>query len=337
MMMLLLGGAALILYVVGRFTVGAVPAGMDRPVPRVLVALVPVFAISIIAVVMKRPILAMHLPIACAAAAMSFGLAAVLTGRPALPGAVPNRSWALLVPAVAMLLIAALGGKLDFAVIIALLAYGWLAISTWQADPLEIALPESETAVTPASPQLAAAIWFVGLAAACVAGVLAMHGTDHLDAVRTRSSDSLVAVFLLSPAIVVPFFFELLPPCRSIGWRGSVSSLMIFTMACLCFVLPIVATFVAAAPRILPMVAVLYAAPDTQPAKLPAQPADTSILAALPSLPAIAARADLLVLVGVSLLLIPVAAGWIKPGKLEALALLVCYLMNLLLVMAASV
>lgn len=327
MMLILLGSAALILYVAGRFSIGAMPASLDRSGPRALIACVPVFAIAIIGVLMGRPILALHLPIACAAAAMTFGLSAVLAGR-AMPADAPtNRSWALVVPAVAMLLIAALGGRLDLGVLGSLVAYGMLALGTWSADPVEPTLEGSATT----SVQLAAALWFVGIVTACIAGVLAMHGTDHLDAVRTRASDSLVAVFLLAPAIVLPFFFELLPPCRSIGFGGSVSSLLKFALVCICFIVPLTAVCAQYWPTLMPIVSALGTS-ATQPATQPA-----ATIAVLPSLPVVATRADLLVLVGVSMLLIPLGSGWVKPGKLEALVLLVCYVMNLLMVIASSV
>lgn len=337
-MLLLLGGAALILYVAGRFTIGALPMSVDRPFTRALIAAVPVIAISLVGVLMGRPILALHLPIACAAAALTFGLSAIFAGRPT-PADVPaNRSWALIVPVVAMLLIAALGGRLDYSVLVALVAYGSLALAAWSPDPLD-AVPEEE-APEQGSFSLATGLWLLGLVTACVAGVLAMYGADHLDMIRARSSDSLVAVFLLAPAIVLPFFFELLPPCRSIGFGGSVSSLVKFALICICFIVPLVAISVPFQPMVKATVAAVSPATTQATTIAVTQPtlpmSFASIAAALPSLPVIATRADVLVLVGVSLLLIPLGSGWLRAGKLEALALLACYVMNLLLVIVAS-
>ncbi len=335
-MLMLLGGAALILYIAGRFAIGSMPAHMDRSGTRAVIAIVPVLAISIIAIIMDRVTIALHLPIACAAAALTFGLAAIITGRPMPHGAPTNHAWSLLVPAVAMLLIASLGGRIDFTVLIALLMYGLLALTSWSEDPVEVEMGVENAATSPTSPQLAIGLWVLGLVAACVAGVLAMYGADHLDAVRSRSSDGLVAVFLLAPAIVVPFFFEMLPPCRSIGWGGSVSSLLKFSLLCLCCVLPVAAITAGIAPRISSQYHFLTASAATQPTTVPTHVPATTDVITFPSLPIIASRADILVLIGVSMLLIPMSAGWLKAGKIEALALLLCYVLYLLLVMTSS-
>ena len=53
-------------------------------------------------------------------------------------------------------------------------------------------------------------------------------------------------------------------------------------------------------------------------------------------MPAVALRVDLLVLGGAMLLLVPLAAGWQRPGLLEAGALLACYLLALMLAMVSA-
>jgi hypothetical protein len=268
---------------------------------------------------------------------MTFGIAAVMTGREAPVDSTGNRAWALLIPAIAMLLIATLGGRLDLTVLIALVLYSFLALQAWREDPVEAILDPGPPIAPAVSIRTAALLWFVGIAAACVAGVLAVHGTEHLDAIRTRPSDGLVAVFLIAPAIVVPFFFEMLPPCRSIGWAGSMSSLLKFSLICLGGILPVTALAAALMPRInATLNNVQMTLASTQPATLPSGVVEVPVALVFPSVPSIASRADLLVLVGVSLLLVPVASGWLRPGKLEALALLVCYVLYLLLVMASS-
>lgn len=336
-MLLLLGGAVLILYIAGRFSIGAMPAVLDRAGPRAIVAIIPVLAISLIAVFMSRPMIGLHLPIACATAALTFGIAAVLTGRDAPADSRGNRTWALLIPAIAMLLIAAMGDRLDLAVLVALVSYTALALHCWQDDPVEPVVHGADEPSPTLSVRIAALLWFTGIAAACVAGVLAIHGTGHLDSVRGRPSDALVAVFLLTPAIVLPFFFELLPPCRSIGWTGSMSSLVKFALMCIGCVLPLVALAYAFEPRLRPYIHSLQASRSaTQPATLPVHAVQISESLVFPNLPTIATRLDLIVLIGVSLLLVPAGAGWLRPGKLEALALLGCYMLYLLLVMASS-
>lgn len=385
--LLLLGGAALLLYAAGRIAVGAVPARLDRSGVRAILGTLPVLIVVIVAVVMNHFTLALHLPIACAAATLTFGLSALIAGRTAPETSRANRSWALLVPAIVMLLIIAMGSTLDLAVIVSLVAYGAVTLLSWSPD----AVDESETLDSPQVAKTTAAaalsLWITGMIAAGVAGVLGMYGTDQLSAVRGGlSSDSLVSVFLLAPAIVVPFFFEMLPPCRSIGWGGSISSLLKFALICLCFVLPLGAIGVSHRPlfatvlqSIMPAGLVASATPAngstsapatnptspvpsrgttqsigsavrpgaTQPtATRPAQAAEAtltpspivaSFVPTYPSLPTLATRADLIVLTGVSLLLIPIAAGWLRPGRLEAFALLVCYVLNLLLVIGNSI
>lgn len=336
MTFLLLGGAALILYVAGRVSLGAMPTSLDRSATRAILAAVPVLAISLIAIAMGRSLVGLHLPIACATAAMTFGLAAVMTGREMPEGVTANRAWTLLVPAVAILLIAAMGGKLDFPVLIALVAYAAMCFQSWREDPREAETHPEQTEAP--SFRMSALFWLLGISAACVAGVLAILGTGHLDMVRARSSDGLVAVFLLAPAVVVPFFFELLPPCRSIGWAGSISALLKFALICIGCVLPLAALAQGVMPSIQANLQTLMASKATTQATTTAvHNAKVVNAITLPGLPSVAARADLLVLIGVSLLLIPIASGWLRPGKAEALTLLVCYVFYLLLVMVSSV
>jgi hypothetical protein len=334
--LVMLGASAFMLYGAGRLVMGVVPARADRPTLRALLGAAMVLAVAIVAVIMGRPAIGLHLPIACATAAMTIGVGSLILGRDQPSTAVGNPSWALLAPAIAITLFAGLSGRLDALPIAALVVFGAAAMLGWREVP-QIAVVGEPAHVHRGKPTpLAIFLWIGGIALAGLAGVLVMLGLPALEATGAPS-DPLAVVFLLSPAIVVPIFFELLPPCRTLDWGGSISVLAKFALINLCFSLPIVALAQADADVLRGLIrtnAMAATMPASQPA--PAEVADTIDNATkldFPNLPAAPLRADLLVLAGAMLLIVPLAAGWQKAGGLEAAALVASYLLSLALVM----
>ena len=353
LMLTLLGAASLILYFAGRVVMGAIPARADGATARAALGAMPVFVVSLVAAAMDRPQIALHLPLACATAAMTFGLGTVLVGRPVDGDG--SRSWALLLPAVAMTLIATLGGALTLGACGAIAFFGGLALLAWRADALPAVRP---TPRDRRDARVAVLTWTIATLAVAVAGAMAMVGLPALERLRQMPSDALATAFLLSPAIVVPIVFELLPPCRPIGWSASVSSLVKFSLICITLALPLAAVGVAARPTIAAYVAttqvrrattlptttpVLFS--STRPAATTtpsdAAPPTAAALATnvvkYPSLPGVPQRSDLLVLAGVALLLLPLATGAFRAGRMEAVALIACYVFDLVLTMAMVV
>jgi hypothetical protein len=341
--LVMLGASAFMLYGAGRLVMGVVPARADRPTLRALLGAAMVLAVAIVAVVMGRPAIALHLPIACAAAAMTIGIGSLILGRdqPTTPS-IGNRSWALVAPAVAITLFAGLSGRFDAIPIAALILFGAVAMLAWREVPEPVVAGEPSQIHRGKPTPLAIVLWIGGIALAALAGVLVMLGLPALEATGAPS-DPLAVVFLLAPAIVVPIFFELLPPCRSLGWDGSVSVLAKFALINLCFSLPIVALAQADAGLIrgLWQANTVSMTATTAPATMSSQPTVTAVAAStdaatkleFPNLPAAPLRADLLVLTGAMLLIVPLAAGWQKAGGVEAAALVACYLLSLALVM----
>lgn len=392
--LLLLGGAAAILYIVGRLLMSAIPRRIDGSSLRSMLGAITVLIVSCTAVIMQRPQVGLHLPIAAAAGAMSFGIASILIARgvPTNPQNVGFRSWALVLPAVALVFVGGLGGRADFQFLAFLLAYGVIALSAWLPDRTlarPAAADESQTvapgtfgetlvgtvqmpAMPVASPEphatgaraagshaFALLVWLGSVLLAGLAGVMAIYGMPALESLRHVPADALVTVFLLAPSIVVPIVFELLPPCRPIGWTASVSTLAKFALMCLCLVLPVVVLVTADVQVIrdwlnLRDATALAANPAANPATVPAgspttlptvanpsassQPIDLSLpRLTFPSLPQLALSTDLLVLAASSLLVLPIAGGWLRPGKLEAAALFLCYVVNLALLIVGMI
>ena len=337
--LVLLGASAFMLYGAGRLVMGVVPARADRPTLRALLGAALVLAVAIVSIVMGRPGIGLHLPIACAAAAMTFGIGSLILGRthPSDPSA-GNPSWALVAPAIAITLFAGLSGRFDAMPIAALIAFGVAAMFAWREAPEVIVEGEASHVHRDAPTPLVILFWIGGIALAGLAGVLVMLGLPGLET-SGIPSDPLAVVFLLAPAIVVPIFFELLPPCKTLGWDGSISVLAKFALINLCFCLPLVALVQADAGVIRGLWlanAISNTATATQPATAEVVAAtDAATTIEFPSLPAIPLRSDLLVLAGAMLLIVPLAAGWQKPGGLEAAALIACYFLSLGLVMAS--
>lgn len=371
--LILLGASAFMLYGAGRLVMGAVPARADRPTVRALLGTAIVLAVTLVAIVMGRPGVGLHLPIAAATAAMTFGIGSLVLGRAHASGrAGGNPSWTLLAPAVAITLLAGLGGAMDLLPIVALLAFGVVAVIAWRepaelragASPPRMASGDDRVEDSPAlmvveTPDmgkgrptpLAVFLWIGGIALSALAGVLVMLGLPALETAGVPS-DALAVAFLLSPAIVVPIFFELLPPAKTLSWDGSVSVLVKFALMNLCFSLPIAALVQADAGVIRGLIqsrSLASVLPASQPASQPTTQAmtpateavDASTKAAsrleFPNIPPAPMRADLLVLLGAMLLIIPIAGGWQKPGGMEAAALIACYLLSLSLVMASAI
>jgi hypothetical protein len=362
---LLLGASAFLLYGAGRLVMGSIPARSDRPGLRALLGTAMVTVVALVAIVMGRAELGLHVPIACSTAAITFGIASLILGRPKPTGVTGNTSWALLVPAVAIAVAGGFVGRLDAPLLAALAIYGVVATASWREPSADDgASPEAATGGIQ-SRVLASILWLGGIALAGLAAVLLMLGIPALEAAGVRA-DALAVAFLLAPAVVVPIFFELLPPGRPLGWNRSTSVLVKFALLNLCFALPI-ASLVQADVNVIhnlwvQKVAAMTAAsdqdltePTTQAATAPTtmlvlpnttmpaatQPTDEAAMTPaakliFPAMPSIALRVDLLVLAGAMLLLIPLAAGWHRPGGLEAAALLACYLLALMLTMLST-
>lgn len=354
----LLGAASLTLYFAGRFAMNVIPARVDRAAVRAWLAAMPVVLVSLMAIACDRPQVGLHLPIACAAAALTFGLGVVIAGRPAPQNAEGSRSWPLVLPAVTMVSLIALAGAFGAAAIATLGAFGALALAGWRNDP-----PRDDGADPPTRPRrdayTAVGVWTAAAVASVVAGALAAVGLPALEALRQMPSDALATVFLLAPAIVVPMCFELLPPCRPIGWQASVSTVSKFALICLAVALPLaalaaaarpaIATYygltgvkrIATAPTTAPAAPPLFATsqpatgPATQPTTAPTREAATlgPLTLRYVRLPAVPQRADLLVIAAAALLLLPMSLGHFRPGRLESAALIGCYLFYLVLVM----
>ena len=377
----LLFGALLTLYVVGRLTMGAIPRRIDSSTLRAMLGLFSVLVVGIVAVLMNRPNVALHLPISAAGAALTLGVGAVILGRgvPAANVFSGSRSWIFALPAVALVVIAAVSGRLDPVALLVLVAYGTAALLAWLPDrlaPFAIGRPVSASAsetreavnAQPIKPDAAAearagsrtfagVVWLGCVALTALAGVMAMLGLPALEAIRRGPADAVAVMFFLAPAIVVPMIFELLPPCRPTGWIASISTLVKFAVMCLCIALPAIAligadvdlirgwreTLAQSIPAATQPAAGLPSAATTPSATTdPATtaPADATFAFSWPELtfpnvPYIAITTDVLALAAGALMLLPIAAGWLRPGKLEAMALFLCYATTLALAVAA--
>ncbi|MFT3789459.1 MAG: hypothetical protein QM770_25305 [Tepidisphaeraceae bacterium] len=366
--------AALLMYFVGRVAIGVLPLRWRaRPLLRATVFAWPVIALSLMAVVDGRSSLAVHLPLASSVMALSIGLATLLMFGPrssiAHESGRPSKSWALLLPAVAMIGIGSVAGSIDVGLTIGLLLFGLLAIGGWRFEPLPL-LPtdDPDPYVQPDPVQqrvrraddrgtallLLPMALLIAIGAACA--LAAMPGAEKL----MPQAPPLITLIILAPAIVMPMVFEALPPAPLVTWRGSISTLVLFAIINLCLALPIAAL----AERFAPKMPGLFGAtastvdrtttrptadlfddaspttaPTTGPSSRPTTGASHPPTVLFKSfnaegdlmVPSHVWRADVLALSAACLLLIPMAAGIFRPGWLEALALTGLYFLYLLL------
>jgi hypothetical protein len=369
--------ALALFYFVGRVAISVVPVSWDTPLLRAVIFAFPVLAMSLGALYQQRLSLAAQLPIAASLLALTIGVGLMLLFRPARRADPsvdrPNRSWALLLPAIGMIAIAGAVGQVDAATAIALALFGLLAVLGWRSDrpdveeaePYDANVTEATLAKLRAaragSPGLLLPLAaLVAIGAAC--GLTALSGVERLAA---ASSIQVMAPSIFAAAVVVPLLLESLGsagPRRALSWRGGMSSMTLFALINLCFVLPAVAM---THEYVLPSLSPTYnrpepptrnwsrfddesddespasapaTAPGTQPATTPVRP-EVSVSTRLglagadPSLPLPQHvwRADVLALSAAALLLIPLAAGLYRPGWIEALALMLVYLLDALL------
>jgi Ca2+/Na+ antiporter len=376
-------------YFVGRVAVSVVPARWDRAIVRAIIFAFPVLATSIGALIARRPALAAQLPIAASVLALTVGLGSLLLFRPsrrADPSVDrPNRSWALVLPAIGMVAIAGAVGEVDGVTAGALAMFGAIAIAGWRSDrvdadeiddadvPYDANTSEADIAKLRAQrlgapPLLAPLAALIVIAAAC--GLTALGGIERLGVgVSLRA----IAPSLFALSIVMPMVIDAMEhgvrqrPRKS--WRAGVSAVALFALVNLTFVLPAVAM---THEHVLPNLVQKYAAPEesakqnftrfdnepgdsaapttgpttapttgpaTAPSTTQSAPAErtfrdeASLNVPDPNLqiPQSVWRADILALAASALLLVPLAAGLFRPGWLEALALLMLYMLYLLL------
>lgn len=368
--------ALALFYFVGRVAVSVIPARWDRAVVRATIFAFPVLAMALGALFVKRPALAAQLPLASSVLALTVGLGSLLLFRPSrrVDATVdrPNRSWALLLPAVGMIAIAGAEGQIDAVTTGALALFGLIALIGWRRDrsdhdddePYDASVSEADLARlrvqrAGAPSYLVPLAILIVIGAAC--GLTALGGIERLVA---GSSLRAIAPSLFALAIVMPMVIDAMEHRAHAGrvssWRAGVSAVTLFALLNLCFVLPAVAlTHEFVVPRVMqPADASNDAAranftrfdedepdaPTTVPTTVPSTTTAPSTrdaaqiiaragLQADPSLviPQSVWRADVLALAAATLLLVPLAAGLYRPGWLEALALLMMYLIYLLL------
>jgi len=353
--MLFLAAAVALLYLTGRVAATLLPAWADRSIVRAMIAAASTVAVSVAAVVAGRPVLALHLPVAVAVLSVVAGLAVLLAVRPR--GAKVLASWSLVVPAVMIALLVALEGKLDAIASGSLALFGLISLTCWQRTDESLRHNQH----SPRDIVWMAAIPVLGTVVV-VAAWLAVASLPASDRQFGRSSDSVMAIIFLAPAIVIPAIFECLTPGRSLSWTGSVSTMLKLAVVTLCLVLPLVGQVSIAWPLIADRAGwsvdalnrqvlstedsqdqtehqgLTTADADEQAATRPAvATAPAAGLSREPGkvlLPAVIGYVDLPVLLLASLAVVPLSFG-IHSGKLESSAIALLYAVYILLSMAA--
>jgi hypothetical protein len=340
----LLGLSALLLYLTGRVAVSCLPRRMDGPVARALLFMFPVSIASIGAVLINRPVLAIHLPIAVAVYCMTLGASVLMLFHPGVgkPEFAGRRSWTLLLPAALMILIAGFAGSIDGLVAACLIVYGFFALMAWSNPPERAKqnqlLLEYEAGKAPPQTSASSSILMLLPIALLmvVAVVAALYVLPEADKQFRTQADSVLVMFILAPAIIVPKVFELLPPARVMSFNDSMSSLALTAMLCLCVVVPCAAGLKLLAPPVVDYSGAGLSAqlnappgnpPTTRPASAPARPAvaPANVESRVLRIPVDVWRIDALALVIACLLLVPIAAGLFRVGLTEAVGLLLLY------------
>jgi hypothetical protein len=307
--MILLAAGAVMIYIVGRW----LASSLRSAVVRGILFGVVVMWVSLASAWFGRSTLAIYMPVAVASCAVCLGVALCLIFRVASIPQASSRSWLLLVPASVMLLLTALNGSVDQVVLLSLSAFGFLSIISWEKSSAEISGPR-----TPG-------VWWVVPFLLLMAGVAAFFIATSMPSVDLwvrRNADVRVASLLLAPAIVVPLAMNVAAPRSRVNWSDTVSTLLVLAIVCVCIVLPL--TVIAQAGL------GVYADPSRWTSTT--RPVFDAV-----ELPAVVGGVDAVVLVVGSLLIAPLAAGVIRPGRLEGGALLLVYLSYQLLVLIASV
>jgi Ca2+/Na+ antiporter len=342
---LLLFGVAILWYVAARAATDAL-AGSDpggTPGRRAIAHWMPVVIVAMYAIAKGEPALALGVVFASSVAALSLVLGVVtLTTPPALIAVDARRKWAFVLPAALLALLAGFRGELTLTHALAFAVEGLALLLLWRDRPANVlaaALPDPETAIeTSGQAQTMRPGWLspvqivLALFLAALGAVGALWGAHDLAGKWNVAGPGIVATLLLGPSLVLPMVGSGTMLAHRGQYTAAISMLVGFVLLNLCALLPALivtwhlthATAASAASAGTPL-ATAAAYVQGMFAHDPPLIYSMSVW-----------RVDTVVLLVVGVFLLPVSIGRWMPGKIEAAALILGYVIYLAMASAAA-
>jgi Ca2+/Na+ antiporter len=291
---------------------------------RALCQWLPVAATSVAAIVTRHPTVAVAVIFGTSVAYLSLVLGMATYVAPMSSEGARPRVWAFVLAPVLVALLAGLGGVLSGLHAGMLLILGAAIFAVWRQDAAIGTISASSGADHATAPKLDGARWaqlIVAIALAGVAGWAAVGGTALAAQEATLPSESLVALSVLSPMLVLPALRACVTAAEQGDAQGAVSSVVGTVLLNLCVLLPIVILLwypVSGTP--------LKALLALQPAADLSRPAQGLIY------PNGIWRLETIMLLVLGFGLIPVALGRVTLARVESAILIGGYAMYLLAV-----
>jgi Ca2+/Na+ antiporter len=322
----ILAGVVL-LYIAGRAALDATVDARSATAARLAwTVTLPVGLVAVVAVLMRRPEVAVGVLFATSVAALALvnGLCAFLAPTGEIPG-MARRVWIFLIPLSMLTLVAGFTGHLTLthAAIFALQG-GFIyyvrtdPVAMLEDDPIPALLNASERPVKTRQPWRLAELVLAG-AVAAIAGYLLIEASHQPTSPLVRFSDALLAVGVLSPILLLP----MVGVGAALSQRGrtiaTAHASVLLTVLNLCVLLPVV-------------IALWYFRPMiemgwthvTSVAVAGEQPV-TTWLNTPPPFPMSSWRIDSVVLLILAVAALPVALNRLPLGRREGMGLVVLY------------
>jgi cation:H+ antiporter len=317
----LLIGAAVAWYVASRAAVDALALGRPAPGLRALGCWLPMAIVALLAAVSGQPEIAVGVVFAASVAGVSLVIGVVtLSAPPDVLVVADRRQWAFVLPVGLLAVLAGFRAQLTLmhAAIFTLegIAVLWLWSDRSESfDEKTVPLADSprRRGVALRSMQLVLATLL-----AVIGGTAAIISGTQIGAMWNLPNNALVGAMLFAPALVIPMVGSGTMLAQQGRYTAAVSCSVGVAMLNLCVLLPLV--IVAWHISHLPARASLGEIPRLLGS------ADPPLF-----FPASVWRVDAALLVVVGLWLLPVSLGRWIPGRLEGVALLVCYAAYLLM------
>ena len=301
---------------------------------RGVVTAIPVLLLAVIASAAGRTDVALAASFSAAAAALSLVTGAAFASAP--PGVAESeltggrRAWAFVLPAAVLAFVAGFGGRLTWFHAVCLLLEGVAVWSVWT-------MPESREArgVEAAdAPPLAASQRYktlqllLAVLLAALGGWLAVVAVGRAESNLGRPTGVPMAALLLGPALVLPLIGLSGHLAAAGKIRRAAGTQIAFALMCLCAAVP-AAVLSGYARHALPVTGSELTQATTSPASRPAvDPPAAALSTDVPVVvfPRAVWRVDAVFLIVLGMLLVPIAAGRLRPSRGLGVALVLAYI-----------
>jgi Ca2+/Na+ antiporter len=195
---------AVLLYAASRAAVDALAGASDSPGKRAIAHWIPIAAVAVAAILLRRGDLALTIVFCTSVATLSLVFGSMILAGPVFdaPPAV-RRLWPLVLPAALLPWLAGFAGHLTWIHAILFLLEGIVIWLVWSAT-----LKSQRHGDNPPTSRLRGLNTALAAALAAIGGILAIRGAIRVAPTLSQLPDSVLIVALLGPLLIVPMVIE---------------------------------------------------------------------------------------------------------------------------------